>query len=466
MSWRPISSTYLKPDVVTSAVGGVLPSRIALVAVVVPWKTRSTSAGARPARASTLRTAVMKPASSAPGVEGVFATQRAPVAASVNVMSVKVPPTSMASVQVLVTGPPIVDLWRMAGKRPRAQPTGRPSATLRIGDVAASSNRMEFKDYYKTLGVARTADDKAIKTAYRRLARRHHPDVNKGKADRFKEISEAYTVLSDPEKRKRYDTLGPDWERYAQAGAGAGAGGRSPFEGRNVRFSQEGDAGGFSDFFRTIFSDLGGFRRGQAGGGATEFDFSDVGDLGGGFGPVSRGHDVEAGIELTLEEAFQGAKKTIALELDEPCPQCGGSGNVNRRPCPRCRGGGWTKSTRNLEVKIPAGVDTGSRMRMASEGVGGGSGDRGSRGDLYLPVTVAALGGEVSVPTLKGQVSMKIPAETSSGKTVRLPGYGMPRLKGGGVGDQFVRVQITIPTGLGPREKELFQELKKLRPET
>jgi curved DNA-binding protein len=97
---------------------------------------------------------------------------------------------------------------------------------------------MEFKDYYKTLGVARTADDKAIKTAYRRLARRHHPDVNKGKADRFKEISEAYTVLSDPEKRKRYDTLGPDWERYAQAGAGAGAGGRSPFEGRNVRFSQ------------------------------------------------------------------------------------------------------------------------------------------------------------------------------------------------------------------------------------
>ena len=330
---------------------------------------------------------------------------------------------------------------------------------------------MEFKDYYKTLGVERTADDKAIKTAYRRLARKHHPDVNKGKADRFKEISEAYTVLSDPEKRKRYDTLGPDWERYAQAGAGAS--GRSPFEGRpgshNVRFSQEGDAGGFSDFFRTIFSDLG--------------------DLGGGFGPVSRGQDVEAGIELTLEEAFQGVKKTISLDLDEPCPQCGGSGNVNRRPCPRCRGGGWTKTTRNLEVKIPAGVDTGSRVRMASEGISGGSGDRGSRGDLYLrvtvaphprferkgddlhadlplPVTVAALGGEVSVPTLKGQVSMKIPAETSGGKTFRLPGYGMPHLKGGGAGDQFVRVQITIPTGLGPREKELFQELKKLRPET
>jgi len=350
---------------------------------------------------------------------------------------------------------------------------------------------MEFKDYYKTLGVERTADDKAIKTAYRKLARKYHPDVNRGNAERFKEISEAYTVLSDPEKRKRYDTLGPDWERYAQAGtgAGAGAGGRSPFEGRNVRFTQEGDAGGFSDFFRTIFGDVGG-RAGAGRGGATEFEFSDLGDLGGGFGPAGgRGSDVEAGIELTLEEAFQGTRKAVSLELDEPCPECGGSGNVNRRPCPRCRGGGWVKATRNLDVKIPAGVDTGSRVRVAAEGAGGGRGDRRARGDLFLrvtvaphprftrkgddlemdlplPVTVAALGGEVSVPTLKGQVSMKIPAETSSGKTFRLPGYGMPHLKGGGAGDQYVKAQIVIPTGLSPREKELFQELKKLRPET
>jgi DnaJ-class molecular chaperone len=348
---------------------------------------------------------------------------------------------------------------------------------------------MEFKDYYKTLGVERSADDKAIKTAYRRLARKHHPDVNKGNAERFKEISEAYTVLSDPEKRKRYDTLGPDWERYAQAGATAG--GRSPFEGRNVRFSQEGDLGGFSDFFRTIFGgDLGGFRRGEPGAGGTEFEFSDLGDLGAGFGPVTaRGSDVEAGIELTLEEAFSGARKTIALELDEPCPQCGGSGNVKGRPCPRCHGSGWAKATRNLDVKIPAGVDTGSRVRVAAEGPGGGRGSRSDRGDLYLrvtvaphprferkgadlhldlplPVTVAALGGEVSVPTLRGQVSMKIPAETSSGKIFRLRGYGMPHLKGGGAGDELVRVQIVIPTGLSPREKELFEEMKKLRPET
>jgi DnaJ-class molecular chaperone len=346
---------------------------------------------------------------------------------------------------------------------------------------------MEYKDYYKALGVDRTADDKAIKTAYRRLARKHHPDVNKGNAERFKEISEAYTVLSDPEKRKRYDTLGPDWERYAQAETS----GRSPFSGHSgsgFRFTQEGDAAGFSDFFRTIFGDLGGFRRAQPGGGrSAEFEFSDLGDVGGsGFGPAGKGSDVEAGIELTLEEAFQGARKAISIELDEPCPECGGSGNVNRRPCPRCRGGGWTKATRNLDVKIPAGVDTGSRVRVAAEGPGGGSGDRSDRGDLYLrvtvapdprferkgddlytdlalPVTLAALGGEVSVPTLKGPVSMKIPPETSSGKTFRLPGRGMPRLKGGGAGDEYVKVMIVIPTGLSPREKELFAEMKKLR---
>ena len=342
---------------------------------------------------------------------------------------------------------------------------------------------MEYKDYYKTLGVDRTADDKAIKTAYRRLARKYHPDVNKGNADRFKEITEAYTVLSDPDKRKRYDTLGPDWERYAQAETGAG---RSPFEGRHVRFSGEGDAAGFSDFFRTIFGDLGGFHRAQPGGGpSAEFEFSDLGDLGG-FGAPGKGSDVEAGIQLTLEEAFQGTRKAIAIELDEPCPECGGSGNVNRRPCPRCHGSGWTKASRHLDVKIPAGVDTGSRVRVAAEGPGGGSGSRRDRGDLYLrvtvvphprferkgddlhtelalPVAVAALGGEVSVPTLKGPVSMKIPPETSSGKTFRLPGRGMPHLKGGGVGDEYVKVQIVIPTGLSPREKELFEELKKLR---
>ena len=159
---------------------------------------------------------------------------------------------------------------------------------------------------------------------------------------------------------------------------------------------------------------------------------------------------------------------------------------IYRKPCTQCRGGGWSRGRRNLEVKIPAGVATGSRVRVSGEGQGGAGGGR--RGDLYLKVTVpsdprferkgddlhstlqvpahdGALGAEVSVPTLKGQVSMKIPPETSSGRTFRLPGYGMPRLKGGGAGDQFVQVQLTIPTGLSPRERELHQELKNLRTE-
>jgi molecular chaperone DnaJ len=341
---------------------------------------------------------------------------------------------------------------------------------------------MEYRDYYKILGVPKDADDKVIKTAYRRLARKHHPDVAKGKdsAARFREIAEAYAVLGDAEKRKRYDTLGPDWQRYAEAGSGA----RGPFEGApfgqaEVRFGRGGE--GFSDFFRTIFGDLGGRRSG----GFRDVDLGDLGDLGADFGP-DRGGDVEAGIEVSLEDAFRGVSRTVSLELDEPCATCGGAGHVNRKPCPTCRGGGWSKARRNLEVKIPAGVATGSRVRVSGEGQGGTAG--GGRGDLYLKVSVrqdprferrgddiystlpvpaqeAALGTEVSVPTLKGQVSMKIPPETSSGRTFRLPGYGMPRLKGGGAGDQFVQVQLTIPRGLSPRELELYRELKTLRTE-
>jgi molecular chaperone DnaJ len=337
---------------------------------------------------------------------------------------------------------------------------------------------MQYKDYYKILGVPKNADEKAIKAAYRRLARKYHPDVNKGTSERFKEINEAHTVLSDPDKRKRYDTLGPDWERYAQAGAGA----RSPFGEQEVRFEHFGDGGGFSDFFRTIFGDLGG---GRGPTGFRDVEFGDLGNLGGAeWEPrgSGQGSDVETGIELTLEEAFSGSRKTIAFELDEACKACGGAGHVNRRPCPRCHGRGWTKGRRHLDVKIPAGVATGSRVRVAGEGAHAGH----RSGDLYLKVTVkpdprferrgddlyvdlpvpvadAALGAEVSVPTLKGRVSMKIPPETSSGRVFRLPGYGMPHLKAGGAGDQFVRIEIALPAPLSPREKALFEELRKLK---
>lgn len=351
---------------------------------------------------------------------------------------------------------------------------------------------MEFKDYYKTLGVDRSADDKAIKTAYRKLARKYHPDVAKDKSTvgRFQEINEAYEVLSDPEKRKRYDTLGPDWERQAQAGAGS----RTTWGPGEVRFETSGgDFGGFSDFFQTIFGDL-GRRTGRAGGRVRDFrrggfgDLGDLGDLGDFAGPAgaeTAGNDAEAAIELTLEEAFSGVAKPIAFDMDEVCPTCGGAGHRGGKPCETCRGTGWKKTQRRLEVKIPAGVDTGSRVRVAGEGPAGVS---GRKGDLYLRVTVqphgrferkaddlhvdlpvaypdAALGVEMQVPTLKGTVSMKIPPETSSGRVFRLPGYGMPHLKGGGSGDQFVRVQVSIPSGLTAKEKELLAELKKLRPE-
>jgi len=337
---------------------------------------------------------------------------------------------------------------------------------------------MEFKDYYKILGVERTATDKAIKTAYRRLARKHHPDVSKGSADKFKEINEAYEVLSDPDKRKRYDSLGPDWERQARAGAAGG----SPFEGFEVHFGQ-GDPGGFSDFFRAVFGDLGRAAGRRPGGRTARIDPEDFG-FPGDIGGRQRGQDVEVGMDILLEEAFRGASKTVDLEMDEPCPVCRGSGQERGQPCSRCRGTGWIKGRRHLEVRIPAGVDSGSRVRVAGEGPGGIGG--GGRGDLFLRVNVllhprfhrkgddlyidlavpaaeAALGVELPVPTLKGQVSMKIPAETSSGRTFRLPGYGMPHLKGAGAGDQYVKVQVAIPQGLTARERELFEELRSLR---
>ncbi len=342
-----------------------------------------------------------------------------------------------------------------------------------------------YKDYYKILGVEKTADAKALKQAYRRLARKHHPDINPGNkaaAERFKEANEAYEVLSDPDKRRRYDALGPDWQRYAEgAGPGPGRGGAGDFR----VHVQHGDLGDFSEFFRTIFGDLGARGRPFE-------DFEDVepgGARGGPFGRgprfVRRGEDLQAPIEISLEEAAQGTRRTIELELPEPCPTCGGTGQQGDTTCPTCHGAGERARAHRVEVKIPPGVRDGSRVRAAGEGGVGAGG--GPRGDLYLQVRVAphpvferrgddlhvelpvavweaALGTEIEVPTLRGKVTMKVPPETSSGKTFRLPGYGVPRLRGGGQGDQFVRLKVVTPTGLTPRERELFEELRRLRP--
>jgi len=331
---------------------------------------------------------------------------------------------------------------------------------------------VDFKDYYKILGVDRKADDKTIKSAYRRLARKYHPDVAKTKdaTDRFKEVSEAYEVLSDPEKRRRYDSLGPDWQRYTQAPPAGPPGG-----GFRVEYGGDpGNLGDFSEFFRSIFGDLGAHARRGSRSGGIRFDE--------GFDRSPRGADVEAGVEISLDEAFHGARKTFAMDLEEPCAVCGGSGNVQGKPCAACGGGGWQRAQRQVDVKIPAGVKSGQRVRVSGEGTGA----PGSRGDLYLSVTVAAhpfferkgddvhltlpitapeaaLGTSIEVPTLRGKVSMKVPPATSSGRAFRLPGYGMPRLKGGGAGDQFVTIKVVMPSELTSEERELYEKLKALR---
>lgn len=310
---------------------------------------------------------------------------------------------------------------------------------------------MEYKDYYQILGVDKKASEKDIRKAYRSLARKYHPDVNPGNKEaeaRFKEINEAYEVLSDQEKRAKYDALGQSyqqWQRTGQDPRGFDwsqwyAGGQP---GRGQVHVEYGDledlfagGGGFSDFFRNIFGGVGGFDYAQR-------------------PRTARGQDVEAQVEITLQEAQAGT--TRVLQLDH----------------------------QRIEVKIPPGVDTGSRVRVAGQGAPGmGSGPRGDlylrialrpdprferRGnDLYVDVSVdlytAILGGEVPVPTLTGQVMLKIPPETQSGRQFRLRGLGMPSLqRGKPKGDLFATVRIVLPAHLTDREKQLFEELASLR---
>ena len=309
---------------------------------------------------------------------------------------------------------------------------------------------MEYKDYYKTLGVGKSATADEIKKAYRKLARKHHPDVNPGdkKAeDRFKDINEAYEVLSDPGKRARYDQLGSSYQEWQQHGAPGGfdwgrwtsaspGGTRTEYSGNLDDPFGQGGLGDFSDFFNAIFggAGAGGARRRAA---------------------PRRGQDYTQPVEVTLEEAYAGT--TRLLQID------------NRR----------------LEVKIPAGVKTGSRVRVRGEGGAGRAG--GDQGDLYLKVDVlphavferagddlhcdvtvdlytAVLGGSVSVPTLKGSLTLKIPPETQNGRTFRLKGQGMPSLGSkDAYGDLLVKVQVKLPQDLSEKEKDLFKELAHLR---
>jgi curved DNA-binding protein len=303
---------------------------------------------------------------------------------------------------------------------------------------------VSYRDYYKVLGVERTAAHAEIQRAYRKLARKYHPDINKAPEaeEKFKEINEAYEVLGDEAKRKKYDAVGADWER--------GDAFRPPPQGEGgVRFTYAGDGEDFSDFFRSIFGNAEGFR------------------TAGRRGPRERrGRDVEAAIEVTLEEAVSGSRKTIELETLEASPD----GEI--RP-----------TRKKLEVGIPAGVTEGSMIRLPGQGGEGAGG--GEKGDLYLRVRLrpdprfsvegrdlletidlapweAVLGTRIEVPVIGGSVRMKIPTGTESGQVFRLRGKGIPRQGGEPAGDLLVTARIVVPEHPTDRERQLFEELARV----
>jgi molecular chaperone DnaJ len=350
-----------------------------------------------------------------------------------------------------------------------------------------------MRDPYEVLGVARTASDDEIKKAYRKLARENHPDANAGDAsaeERFKEIQSAYDLLSDPDKRKQYDTFGADGARMGAGPFGPGGGG----------FRFEG-----ADF------DLGDLIGGMFGGRA------------GGRGQPrpERGVDLESRVRLSFEDALRGATVRVPVEIEtachvcggtraEPgtapktCPDCGGSGVVSdsqglfalSRPCPRCRGNGVVvdrpcracrgsgreRVTRRYQVKVPPGAKSGTRIRLKGKGEAGLSG--GPAGDLYVVVEVepsplyerrgadlvidvpvtypeAALGATVEIPTPDGAVALKVPAGSENGKLLRVKGRGAPKLKGNGKGDLLARVRVTVPKKLSKAEKEALEAYRK-----
>jgi len=326
---------------------------------------------------------------------------------------------------------------------------------------------MAGKDYYQILGVSRNASEKEIKQAYRRLARKHHPDLNPGDKSaeaKFKEINAAYEVLSNPEKRKKYDQFGEQWE-YAEQFAKSGGQERVRWDfGKGGTTFEYGDLSGFGDIFSSLFGDSGIGSRVR--------------------GP-RHGQDIESTIEVNLEEAYHGSTRVVQLQIEEPCTACGGTGRVGNRVCTICNGAGGKVNPKRLEVKIPAGVRDGSRIRIAGEGVPGRAG--GKKGDLYLvakvlphklferkgddlytevsvPLATIMLGGEVRLPTLKGNLSLKIPPETQNGRVFRMAGKGMPQLGDSKYGNMFAKVKVVLPTNLTEEEKKLFERLRSLRP--
>ena len=366
------------------------------------------------------------------------------------------------------------------------------------------------QDYYELLGVQKGVSDEDLKKAYRKKAVQFHPDKNPGNKESeemFKKVSEAYEVLKDPQKRAAYDRYG-----HAAFQQGGGAGPRGP---------GGGGGGGFHDPF-DIFRDVFGGQGGGGGGGGGMFDEFFGGGGGGGRDSGRDGADLRYDLEITLEEAAKGLEKEITfrkamscercdgsgaepgskkvtcptckghgqvrrsggiITFTQTCPTCGGSGQKIEKPCTACRGEGRVAKATKLNVRIPAGVETGSRLRSSGNGEAGMAG--GQAGDLYIVLTVAdhelferhgndlfceipvkftlaTLGGTLEVPTLFGKASLKIPSGTQSATTFRLKGKGMPSLRGGSPGDQLVRVQVEVPSSLSSEQRRLLEEFAKV----
>jgi len=361
-------------------------------------------------------------------------------------------------------------------------------------------------NYYDVLGVSKTASADDIRKAFRRLSRKHHPDTG-GTEEKFKELNEAYQVLSDPEKRKQYDQFGQYFGGNVPPGAGSPGQGWPPggapggFSYQNVDL---GDLGDLGDLFGSVFS----------GGGVS-----------GGRPKAQRGRDLQYDVTLSFEEALEGVSTKVDVQRTESCPtchgsgaapgtspttcpvchgsgraaqgqglfavsracpRCGGSGQIVEHPCQTCRGKGQVVKVKPVTVQIPAGVTDGGKIRFKGKGEPGAAG--GPHGDLYVmthirphayfkregadvvlevPVTVdeAALGAEIEVPTPDGRVKLKIKEGTQTGKVFKLPGKGAPKLKGGAKGDMRVRVQVVTPTGLNAEQKELLKRFASTRGE-
>ena len=345
---------------------------------------------------------------------------------------------------------------------------------------------MSKRDYYEVLGVSKNCSEAELKKAYRRAAQKHHPDRNQdneGAEDKFKECKEAYEILNDSQKRAAYDQFG-----HAGVDPSMGGGRGQP------------GAGGFNDIFGDVFGDI--FGGGRGGGGQR----------------VYRGSDLRYNLELSLEDAVAGTEVKIRIptqvkcgecdgsgarkgsspttcttcgghgqvrmqqgffSVQQACPHCKGNGTIISDPCTTCRGSGRVQERKTLSVKVPAGVDTGDRIRLAGEGEAGESG--GPPGDLYVQVQVkdhsifqreesnlycevpisfvtAALGGELEVPTLNGRVNLKIPAETQSGRMFRIRGKGVKQVRGGPVGDLLCKITVETPVNLTRKQKDLLKE--------